>query len=91
MVNIIGFIPARMGSSRYPGKPLEKIHGIPMVGHVYFRSKMSKLLDDLYIATCDEENRKKFIERVDALQKTYDEMSAIYQNSKDDGAEIPLK
>jgi 3-deoxy-manno-octulosonate cytidylyltransferase (CMP-KDO synthetase) len=60
MVKIVGFIPARMGSSRFPGKPLEKIHGIPMVGHVFFRSKMSKLLDDLYIATCDEEIKEYF-------------------------------
>lgn len=44
-----------MASTRFPGKPLAKIHGIPMVGHVYFRSKMSKLLNEVYIATCDKE------------------------------------
>src|SRR3989338_8650143 len=54
-LNIIGIIPARMGSSRFPGKPLAKILGMPMVGHVYFRSKMSKILNDVYIATCDKE------------------------------------
>jgi len=54
-MNIIAIIPARMGSSRFPGKPLAKIHGIPMVGHVYFRTKMSKTLNDVYIATCDQE------------------------------------
>lgn len=51
----IGIIPARMGSSRFPGKPLAKILGIPMVGHVYFRSRMSDLLDEVYMATCDKE------------------------------------
>lgn len=50
----IGIIPARMASSRYPGKPLATIHGIPMIGHVWFRCKMSKTLDEVYIATCDE-------------------------------------
>jgi 3-deoxy-manno-octulosonate cytidylyltransferase (CMP-KDO synthetase) len=55
MSKIIGIIPARMGSSRFPGKPLKRILGIPMLGHVYMRSKMSEMLDDLYIATCDEE------------------------------------
>ena len=30
----IGVIPARMGSSRFPGKPLALLHGIPMLGHV---------------------------------------------------------
>jgi len=54
-MKVIGIIPARMGSSRFPGKPLEKICGIPMVGHVYFRSKMADLLDDVYVATCDNE------------------------------------
>lgn len=50
----IGIIPARMESSRFPGKPLEKIAGIPMVGHCWFRSKMSKL-DEVFIATCNRE------------------------------------
>ena len=54
-MNIIGIIPARMASMRFPGKPLAKICGIPMAGHVYFRSKMSKVLQDVYIATCDKE------------------------------------
>jgi len=36
-MNIIGMLPARMGSSRYPGKPMAKINGIPMIGHVYYR------------------------------------------------------
>lgn len=54
-MRVVGIIPARMASSRFPGKPLADICGIPMVGHVYFRSKMSKALDDVYIATCDEE------------------------------------
>jgi 3-deoxy-manno-octulosonate cytidylyltransferase (CMP-KDO synthetase) len=54
-MKIIGIIPARMASSRFPGKPLVEIRGIPMIGHVYFRSKMSDLLDEVYIATCDQE------------------------------------
>jgi 3-deoxy-manno-octulosonate cytidylyltransferase (CMP-KDO synthetase) len=51
---IVGIIPGRMASSRFPGKPLAKICGIPMIGHVYFRSKMSGILDEVYVATCDE-------------------------------------
>ena len=54
-MNIIGIIPARMGSSRFPGKPLANIHGMPMIGHVYFRSKLAKILDEVYVATCDQE------------------------------------
>lgn len=51
----IGIIPARMGSSRFPGKPLKEIRGMPMLGHVYFRSKKSTVLDEVYIATPDDE------------------------------------
>ena len=53
--NTIGFIPARMSASRYPNKPMELIQGIPMVGHVYYRSKMAKLLNEVYVVTCDKE------------------------------------
>ncbi len=49
----IGIIPARMASTRFPNKPLAPICGIPMVGHIYLRSKMSKALDEVYVATCD--------------------------------------
>jgi 3-deoxy-manno-octulosonate cytidylyltransferase (CMP-KDO synthetase) len=51
----IAIIPARMGSSRFPGKPLAPIQGIPMIGHCYFRTAMSRRLDATYIATCDDE------------------------------------
>ncbi len=51
----IGIIPARMASSRFPGKPLAPIGGIPMVGHCYYRARMCSLLDDVYVATCDTE------------------------------------
>lgn len=54
-MNIIGIIPARMGSSRFPGKPLAKICGLSMIEHVYRRSALSKSLADVYIATCDDE------------------------------------
>lgn len=47
-------------------------------------------LKDL-VASCDPENRKRLLNRIEALQRQYDEMSQIYQESKDDGAEIPLK
>jgi 3-deoxy-manno-octulosonate cytidylyltransferase (CMP-KDO synthetase) len=54
-MNIIGIIPARLASSRLPNKPMAKILDMPMIGHVYFRSKMCDLLDDVYVATCDLE------------------------------------
>jgi 3-deoxy-manno-octulosonate cytidylyltransferase (CMP-KDO synthetase) len=55
MKKIVAIIPARMGSSRFPGKPLAKIHGVPMVGHVYFRTRICSILSGTYVATCDQE------------------------------------
>lgn len=53
-MKVLGVIPARMASTRLPNKPMELIEGMPMIGHCYFRSKMSSLLDDVYVATCDQ-------------------------------------
>lgn len=55
MNEIIAIIPARMGSTRFPGKPMAEIHGVPMVGHVYFRTRLCSLLSETYVATCDQE------------------------------------
>jgi 3-deoxy-manno-octulosonate cytidylyltransferase (CMP-KDO synthetase) len=54
-VKVIGIIPARMGSSRFPGKPMEKIHGMPMIGHCYHRTKIALGSGQVYVATCDKE------------------------------------
>ncbi len=54
-MKIIGIIPARMASSRFPGKPLAKIHGMPMIGHCYKRANLSSLLNECYVATPDQE------------------------------------
>lgn len=40
-----------MAATRFPNKPLAKISGMPMIGHVYFRAKMCKNLSDVYVAT----------------------------------------
>ncbi len=54
-MNIIGVIPARMGSTRFPGKPMKKIHGMPMIGHCYHRTAIALGVDSTYVATCDIE------------------------------------
>ncbi|MCB1936263.1 MAG: 3-deoxy-manno-octulosonate cytidylyltransferase [Nitrosomonas sp.] len=54
----IAVIPARMGSTRYPGKPIAPLLGRPMIEHIYKRVALSKVLDATYIATCDAEIRE---------------------------------
>ena len=52
---IFGFIPARMAATRFPNKPLKKILGIPMIEHVYERSKLFKNWKNLFLTTSDKE------------------------------------
>ena len=51
----IGIIPARMGAIRFPGKPMALLHGMPMVGHCYYRTRLAAGLTAAYVATCDTE------------------------------------
>jgi 3-deoxy-manno-octulosonate cytidylyltransferase (CMP-KDO synthetase) len=46
-----------MGASRFPGKPLAKILGMPMIEHVYKRCQLAKHIDEVFVAACDEEVR----------------------------------
>lgn len=54
---VVAVIPARMSSSRFPGKPLAPLLGRPMIEHVARRAAMCETLDAVYVATCDEEIR----------------------------------
>jgi 3-deoxy-manno-octulosonate cytidylyltransferase (CMP-KDO synthetase) len=53
-MKIIGVIPARYASTRFPGKPLADIHGKPMIWWVYRQAKMVPELDEVYVATESE-------------------------------------
>jgi len=51
MITVV--IPARMASSRYPGKPLVSILGLPLVEHVRRRALLAQGVDLVAVATCD--------------------------------------
>ena len=53
-MKIIGVIPARYKSTRFPGKPLVSICGKPMIYWVYQQAEKVKEFDSVYIATDDE-------------------------------------
>jgi len=53
-MKIIGIIPARYDSTRFPGKPLADINGKPMIRHVWESACKSKLLDRVIIAADDK-------------------------------------
>src|SRR5262245_5290744 len=53
-MSAVGIIPARFRASRFPGKPLTKIAGRPMLQHVIEGARRAKLLRDVWVATDDE-------------------------------------
>ena len=55
-------IPARYGSSRFPGKPLALLNGKPMIQHVYESAVACRAVSDVLVAT-DDERIKQAVER----------------------------
>lgn len=53
-MKVLGVIPARYSSSRFPGKPLIDLKGKSMIQRVYEGAKKSTLIDKLVVATDDE-------------------------------------
>lgn len=53
-MKILGIIPARYNSSRFPGKPLADIEGKSMIERVYTQARKCDLLSQLYVATNDD-------------------------------------
>lgn len=53
-MKVLGVIPARYASTRFPGKALADILGKPMIQYVYERAKMAKTLSSSLVATDDQ-------------------------------------
>jgi len=52
---VVAVVPARMASTRFPGKPLAKILELPMIEHVRRRAILCSDVDEVIVATCDQE------------------------------------
>jgi 3-deoxy-manno-octulosonate cytidylyltransferase (CMP-KDO synthetase) len=86
-MNILALIPARMGSSRFPGKPMAPILGKPMIGHVYERVAKSPLLSMTAVATCDPE----IFDYIESIGGTAVMTADTYERASDRCAEALLK
>lgn len=86
-MNILALIPARMGSSRFPGKPMAPILGMPMIGHVYERVAQSPLLTATAVATCDQE----IFDYIESIGGTAVMTADTYERASDRCAEALLK
>lgn len=54
MTSAICIIPARMASSRFPGKPMVGLLELPLILHVWHRCRLAKGLERVVVATCDQ-------------------------------------
>jgi len=86
-MKILALIPARMGSSRFPGKPMAKILGKPMIGHVYERVAKSPLLTMTAVATCD----KEIFDYIESIGGKAVMTSDVHERASDRCAEALLK
>jgi len=86
-MKILALIPARMGSSRFPGKPMAPILGKPMIGHVYERVAQSALLTTTAVATCD----KEIFEYIKSIGGTAVMTSKTHERASDRCAEALLE
>ncbi|MFP4366710.1 MAG: 3-deoxy-manno-octulosonate cytidylyltransferase [Bacteroidales bacterium] len=81
-MNLLGIIPARFGSTRFPGKPLAEIKGKPMIQRTWEQAK--KAIDDVVIATDDERIEKAVIKFGGKVFMT----SSAHQSGTDRCAEV---
>ena len=84
-MNILAIIPARMGSSRFPGKPMAKINGRPMIGHVYERVSQCELLTKTVVATCDD----VIVDYIESIDGQAVMTSNKHERASDRAAEAP--
>jgi len=83
-MKILGIIPARYASTRFPGKPLVQIDGKSMIQRVYEQSSLSKSLNQVVVATDD----MRIAEEVKRFGGTYIMTSDTHQSGTDRCAEV---
>jgi len=86
-MRVVAVIPARMASSRFPGKPMALIHGMPMIGHCFFRVSMCPEIDATYVATCDQE----IFNYVESIGGEAIMTSSVHERACDRASEAMLK
>jgi 3-deoxy-manno-octulosonate cytidylyltransferase (CMP-KDO synthetase) len=91
-MKLIGVIPARYGSTRFPGKPLAPIAGKPLIQHVIERCKAARLLQEVIVATDDPRIRDVAVKfcRVEMTSPDHpsgtDRIAEVIQRTSGDGA-----
>jgi spore coat polysaccharide biosynthesis protein SpsF len=99
MINmkVVAIIQARMGSTRLPGKVLQKIAGKTVLEHVVTRVKKSNEVDEIVIATTDKQEDDILVEEIRRLNTKYyrgsedDVLSRYYYSAFENNADIIVR
>jgi len=78
MVSVTAIIQARMGSTRFPGKSLRPIAGLPLLEHIIIRLKQVPEIDHILLAIPEKESEAPLVELAHQLQ------IPVFQGSEDD-------
>ncbi|NMP32901.1 NTP transferase domain-containing protein [Thalassotalea sp. M1531] len=65
--HIVAIVQARMGSSRLPGKVMKPLLDKPLIGHLFTRLKQSQMIDQIVLATSDDENNDELVSYITSL------------------------
>lgn len=84
MTKIIGIIPARYASTRFPGKPLVDIAGKMMIQRVYEQASKCKSLTDVIVATDDE----RILNAIQGIGGKAEMTDSRYKNGTERCAEV---
>jgi len=86
-MKILGIIPARYASTRFPGKPLVDIAGKSMIQRVYEQAKKCSQLSEVIVATDDD----RIFEHVNSFGGKAEMTSSTHQSGTDRCAEVAEK
>lgn len=87
MTNIVGIIPSRYASTRFPAKPLVDIAGKSMIQRVYEQASKASSLSDVIVATDDQ----RIFDHVEGFGGTVIMTSSEHQSGTDRCAEVLSK
>lgn len=96
-MKIIAIVQARMGSTRFPNKVLQKIQGKPLIELLFSRLSRSKMLNEIILATSDSINNDPLVEFINYLGfEVYrgsesDVLDRYYQTAKHKKADVVVR
>lgn len=96
-MKVVAIVQARMGSSRFPGKVMTPVCGVPLIGLLLKRLSKSEKIDQIIVATSDKKDNESMLQYVNNLgYKVYkgsedDVLDRYYHAAKNTGADAVVR